>query len=126
MSDDATSDHGTSGDGGPLATLHRVRADPRRRWVVTAVGAAVGLALATGHWLGFVVGGGLVALPQHSFPRGLAAGLGFGLVALLLFGLVLASNGALAEATAMGPVTAVTVAIPVLASLLGSLARGLE
>lgn len=106
---------------GSMAAL---RERTRDRRVATGLAVAVGLLVATFHWAGFVLGGALVALPQRSIPRGLLAGLGFGAAALLLFGAELAATGNLATAAGMGQVTMVTVAVPLVLGLLGSLARG--
>ncbi|MFB6165851.1 MAG: hypothetical protein ABEJ31_11890 [Haloarculaceae archaeon] len=108
------------------ARLDAVRADERRRWLLTAGAVVLGLALAWVHWLGFAVGGALVALPQRSLARGLLVGLGFGALALLAFAAWLATAGALDTYLAMGQVLAVSVAIPLAGGLLGSLARGLR
>jgi hypothetical protein len=104
--------------------LDRLRDSPRRRAVVTVVGIVVGLVAALAHWLGFVLGGALVALPQVSIRRGLAAGLGFGVFAWFVFLTSLGTAGAFDTYVQMGPIIAISTATPILGGLLGSLLRG--
>lgn len=121
-----------SGDrsGGRLAglgtRLDALRTDPTDRRLAATGAVAVGLVAAQVHWLGFVLGGALVALGQPSLRRGLIAALGFGLVAWLAFAARLAAAGDLGLFVGMGQVLAVTTAIPLAGSLLGALARGLR
>jgi hypothetical protein len=107
-------------------SLDAVRTDPRRRAVAFAVAAVVGLALATLHPIGFLVGGALVSLPTANWRRGLLAGLSFGVLGWLAFAGLLAANGALERYLAMGRILALSVAIPVVAGLVGGLARALD
>jgi hypothetical protein len=128
MSDEAadiTSD-GAVGSDHPIPALARVRSDPRSRWVVVLSAMAVGLALAWFHWLGLIVGAALVAIPQRSLPRGLIAGLGFGVIAFLAHVLVLATTGpaVLDTAVAMQQVFGVSGAVAVVAGVVGGLVRG--
>jgi hypothetical protein len=106
--------------------LDETRADDRRRRLLIAGGIVVGLAFARVHWLGFVVGGAVVALPQPSVRRGVLTGLGFGLLSVLAFGGWIATAGALDTYLAMGQVLVVSVVIPPAGALLGSLVRGLR
>lgn len=108
------------------ARLDETRADDRRRWLLSVVGVVVGLALAWVHWLGFVVGGALVALPQVSFPRGMLAGLGFGVLSVVVFTIWFATVTAFGTYLAMGQVLVVSAAAPLVFAVLGSLARGLR
>ena len=105
--------------------LTAVRADPQTRWLTTLAAVSVGLAVAQGHWLGLVVGGALTALPQSSGWRGLAAGVGSGVAAWLVFLAGLWWAGVVGLYPAMGQVTLVAAAIPVVCGLLGGLVRGL-
>lgn len=106
--------------------LQTLRAGRSTRWGLTVVGVAVGLLLASVHWLGLVVGAAAVALPQQTLPRGLAVGLGFGAVAVVVNLAVLATTGpaALDTALAMRQVFGVSVAISLVAGLVGGLIRG--
>lgn len=63
---------------------------------------------------------------QPSFRRGLLAGLGFGIVCVLAFALWLGRAGTLLLFLDMGLVRVVTVAVPLVGGLLGSLARGIR
>lgn len=106
--------------------LQTLRADRSTRWGLTVAGVAVGLLLASVHWLGLVVGAAAVALPQQSLPRGSVAGLGFGAVAVVVNLAVLATTGpaALDTALAMRQVFGVSVALSLVAGLVGGLVRG--
>lgn len=113
--------------GSALATIeHRlddVRGDPRRRRVGTVAGVTVGLALVAVDPLGLLVGGAAVGVFQRDLPRALAAGLGFGALALVAFILQAPSLEA-AELLAFSPVVYVTVGGALGLGLLGSLVRG--
>jgi hypothetical protein len=108
------------------ARIDALRAAPRRRRLATTGAAVVGLVVVPFHWLGFVLGGALVALTQPSLRRGLLAGLGFGVLSWLVFALWLAGRGDLTLYLGMGQVFAVSTAVPLAGSLLGSLARGIR
>ena len=105
--------------------LELVRRDTDVRRLAMGVGALVGLLLASLHWLGFVVGGALVAIAQPTLGRGLLAGLAFGVLAWLVFVIWLALLGSVGVYAEMGELLALSAAIPPLGGLLGGLARGL-
>jgi len=106
---------------GPLAVL---RADRRRRLGVALLGVGIGLGVATIHWIGFVLGGALVALPARRIRTGVLAGLGFGLLGWLAFLATLADAGALAVYFETGQLLAVSFGTAVGGGLLGGLVRG--
>ena len=108
---------------GPLATL---RGQSGRRRLVTLAAVVVGVGVAWFHWLGLVAGAALVALPQRSFRLGVAAGVGFGAVAVVVNVALLVASGpaALATALAMTQVFGVSVAAPLAAGAVGGLVRG--
>ena len=108
------------------ARLDALRATPRQRRLATLGAVALSLAVARVHWLGFVLGGALVALAQPTLRRGLLAGLGFGVLAWVAFAGWLAFTGDLARYLGMGQVLAISTIIPLLGALLGSLARGVR
>ncbi|RXK50331.1 hypothetical protein [Halorientalis pallida] len=110
----------------PGDRLDALRAAPRRRRLATVGAAVVGLVVVPFHWLGFVLGGALVALTQPSLGRGLLAGLGFGVLSWLVFALWISGTGNLGLYLGMGQVLAVSTAIPLVGSLLGALARGVR
>lgn len=112
-------------DSGQETRLASVRTDARRRSLATLVGVLLGLGLSTVHWLGLVAGGALTALPQQSVRRGVAAGLGFGLLAWAVFLGELWVGGVASLYLQMGQVAVVTVAVAVACGLLGGLVRGL-
>jgi hypothetical protein len=100
-----------------------VRETVSTRWLALGVAAVTGLLVATVHPLGLLVGGALVSLPARDWKRGLLAGLGFGLLVLAVFAVLLALGGAFARYLAMGRITAVSVAIPLVLGTVGGLAR---
>lgn len=107
------------------ARLATIRADDRHRVAVVAVGLVLGLGLGAVHWLGLVLGGAVVALPARTVPRGIAAGVGLGVLELAVFGGLLAAQGALGPALETGTVGGVAVAVGLVAPVLGSLVRGI-
>lgn len=113
-----------AGASGLLGPLYALRANPtRRRWAISAA-IVVGLLLAWVHWLGVFVGAALVALPTRSWPRGILAGFGFGVLAWLVFAASLALAGTLGPYLGTMPLLAISVASPVTLGLLGGLVRG--
>ena len=104
--------------------LRELRSNRRERWYALLGATIVGLAAAWVHWYGFVLGGALAGLVSKNLRRGLLAGLGFGLLAWVVFAALLASHGVLAAYLGMVQVTALSVAIPIVGGLLGSLVRG--
>ena len=106
---------------GPLAAVRT--GDRGRRLLVTAGALALGLVLATGHWIGLVLGGAFVGVCQRTLPRALLGGLVFGLVAVATFVLV-APRLEVGELLALTPAVYVTVGAGLGLPLLGSLTRG--
>jgi asparagine N-glycosylation enzyme membrane subunit Stt3 len=104
--------------------LREVRTNRRERWYALAAAAVVGLAAAWVHWYGFVLGGALVGLVSKDAKRGLLAGVGFGLLAWVVFAALLASNGSLGAYLGMRQIFGLSAAIPVVGGVLGSLIRG--
>lgn len=90
-------------------------------------GVVLGLAGGTVSWFALVLGGALVALPARSVGRGIAAGIGLGLLELAVFVGLLVTNGTFGPAvpSLTGQVGAVTIAVGMAAPVLGSLVRGL-
>jgi hypothetical protein len=105
--------------------LVRLRADDRQRRLTVLGGVLIGLGFGSLHWFGLVLGGAIIALPARSIPRGLAAGLGLGLLELLIFAALLTWQGALGPVLSTGMVGAITVVIGLAAPFLGSLVRAL-
>jgi hypothetical protein len=119
------SDSAAAGDG-PLewldARLAAVRADDRRRRVALAGALLLGLAAATIHWWGLVVGGALVGLTRRTVPRALLAGFGFGILVLALFLVVTPATSVDALAT-LRPLSFLTVGVALVAPVWGALLR---
>jgi hypothetical protein len=105
--------------------LCRVREESKPHWVALVVAIVAGLALSTVHWLGLVVGGALVGLVAASLRRALLSGLGFGLLVVVVWVLVLVLSGALGKVTAMGEIAGLGVAVALVAPVFGSLVRGI-
>lgn len=104
-------------------TLARVRTESRPHVVGVAVALAVGLLLASVHWLGLIVAGALVALVAPTFRRGVAYAALAGVLALVVFAVLLGS--AVVAVLGMQPAVYVTVASAVGLPLFGALARGI-
>jgi len=98
----------------------------RRRALVAVVAVVASLALARVHWLGLLVGGIAVGLLAASWPRALAAGLGFGALAWLVFLGTLWRAGRLAAYWDAGLLLYASVGIPLALGLVGALAFGLR
>ncbi|WP_435349627.1 hypothetical protein [Haloarchaeobius sp. HRN-SO-5] len=106
--------------------LDDVRSDDRDRWALTAVAVLAGVGLSLVHWSGLLVAGALVALPQRSVARGLAAGVGVGvLVSLVAFLVPLTLTGSVSSVAEMGVVAALPVGIGLALPAFGALVRGL-
>lgn len=105
--------------------LDIVRRDPEVRRLVVGVGALLGFLLAALHWLGFVLGGALVAIAQPTVRGGLLAGLAFGVLSWLVFVAWLTFLGVGFVYVGIGELVALSAAIPVVGGLLGSLVRGI-
>ena len=105
--------------------LRALRDRDRQRTLVVAGGVLVGLGLGSVHWFGLVLGGALVALPARTVARGLAHGLGLGVLGLVVFAGLLWAQGALGPALTTGTIGAVGVAVGLGAPLLDALVRGL-
>ena len=98
-----------------------------RQRVLLGVGAVVAsLALAWVHWLGLLVGGVAVGLLASSWPRALAAGLGFGALAWLAFLGTLWRAGRLAAYWDAGLLLYASAGIPLALGVVGALAHGLR
>lgn len=105
--------------------LRRVREDPVVHWLVLLAVTAIGLGLATVHWLGLVAAGALVGLVATSFRRALLAGVGFGAFALAVWLGRLAIEGSLGDVLATGEFVLIAVVVGVAGPVLGSLVRGI-
>ncbi len=106
---------------GPLEAL---RADRRRRLGASLLGVGIGLGVATVHWIGFVLGGALVALPARRIRTGVLAALGFGLVGWLAFLATLGDVRTVAVYFETGQLLAVSLGVALGGGLLGGLLRG--
>lgn len=123
--EDATGTETADSFDGLGARLSDAQTSPRERWALTAAATVLGLALASVHWGGLLAGGALIGVCQPTLRRALVAGLGFGVVVLLVVAVRFAAAGSLDQYLAMGPLLAVSVAIPLVAGSLGAAARGL-
>jgi hypothetical protein len=78
------------------------------------------------HWVGLLVGGIAVGLLAASWPRAIAAGLGFGALAWLAFLGTLWRASRLAAYWDAGLLLYASVGIPLVLGLVGALAHGLR
>lgn len=99
--------------------LTRTRESAELRQVRTVQASLLGLVILTFHPVGLLLGGVLVGIPQRTVRLGLLAGLAYGLLALVVFVPWLGWPGAVGVTTGQP----VTMAIPVLGALVGSLVR---
>lgn len=101
----------------------RVREGSRLRRLATIFGALLGLGLATLHWIGFIAGGVLVSLPAKAPRWALLRGVGFGVLAVVVFlgGALL--TGTVGRVLDTGLPAVLAISTPILLGLLGSLAR---
>lgn len=125
--DDADGDPNPGPDAGPLerttALLERARTEPRAHAVAVVLSVAIGLLLASLHWFGLVVGGAIVGAVTPSLRRAVVGAVGFGVVVLIAFALVLGTaTWTVLETT---PVVYLTVGAAIGLPVLGSLSRGL-
>jgi len=109
-----------------LATELGATLENPRRAGLTLLAVAVGVALASVHWLGLVVGGALVAVPQRSLGRGLVAGFLFGGVVLTVFLVDLAAADVAGGFLRFGLLRDVAIAMSLGLPTFGALARGLR
>lgn len=126
---DVTTPSGTeeaSGSPGRLsrvdARIARVRANDRRRRAALAGAVVVGLALAWVHWTGLVAAGALVGLTRRGLVGAIAAGIAFGLFAVVAT-VVAAPAMSAGEFAALTPLNYAAVALGLLLPAWGSLAR---
>ena len=110
---------------GANGPLHRIRWIPHYHWLALVAGCAVGVFLATLHWSGLVIGGALVGLVAANLTRAVLSGIGFAVLALLVWATFLAEAGTLGAVVAMGELTGLAIVIAVGLSVLGSLVRGI-
>ncbi|QUO48949.1 hypothetical protein [Halorubrum ruber] len=99
----------------------RVRTDPRLHAVALAGALAVGVALASVHWLGLIAAGALASLAAPTVRRGAGYALLAGVAVLAAFAVSL--GPAVGPASDMFPVVYVTVGAGLALPLFGSLAR---
>ena len=108
-------------DGG----LTRLRETPRYHWLGLVAACLAGLVLASVHWIGLVAGGALVGLVSTTLRRALLAGLGFGVLALVMWAGLLIWYGSLGGVLATGMLAGLGAVIALVAPVLGSLIRGI-
>lgn len=109
----------------PTQSLEALRTNRQARWAAFALATLLAVGVATMHWIGFVLGGALAGLASKDLKRALAAGFAVGLVSWLVWVAFLATGGIATEYFAMGQILAVSAAIPIAGSMVGSLARGI-
>jgi DNA-binding transcriptional LysR family regulator len=108
----------------PSALLTTVRETPRFHWLGLAAACLVGLVASSFHWSGIVLGGALVGALSDTVKRAVLAGVGFGLLTILVWASLLSFSGNLGKVTAMNEIALLPVGITLGLSVLGSLFRG--
>ncbi|AFZ73957.1 hypothetical protein [Natronobacterium gregoryi] len=101
--------------------LERARTDPRAHAVAVTGAVIVGLAFSWLHWVGLVFGGALVGFLSPTLPRALLGGVGFGVIVLVAFALVLGEAALVVAGTT--PIVSVALAAAIGLPAFGSLAR---
>ncbi len=104
-------------------SLGTVRGDPRWRWLGLTVGVIIGITIAVGHWVGFIVAGLAIGIVSPSLRWALASATGVGLLIDLVFLGSLWWDGFLWAAIAMDVFLPVAVAIPIGLIWLGAAVR---
>ncbi len=122
-SDDATTDRSTPDVPAADSRLVRIRTEPRIHAGSLALAVAIGVGLASIHWLGLVAAGVAVAVVAPTLRRGALYAVGVGVLSLVVFGVSLGSAAALVPG--MRPIVYVTGASALGLPLFGSLARGI-
>ena len=104
--------------------LEDLRADDRRRAAVTNGAVLLGLGLSLFHWFGLFLAGAMAALPQRTVPRGIGAGLGVGVLAVVVFLGQFWLAGTLGPVLGMGQPAWLALAIGLGLPTFGALVRG--
>lgn len=104
--------------------LDTVRETRRYRAIAIGTGVVVGLVVANVHWGGIVIGGMLVGIASRDLPRAVLAGVGFGLLVLGLWVLLLWNASALGRTVEMGEFVLLPVVMAIGLAVLGSVVRG--
>lgn len=110
----------------PESRLHAIRADRGRRRIAVLAAGALGVGLASVHWLGIVAAGALVGVFAPTPRRALLWGLAIGVVVLSTFFVQAYAAGTLDRVTAAGQPFLVAVITPLVGAPLGALVRALE
>lgn len=125
-SDEADSAAFESPPSGVQVRMAALREHDAHRRIALVFAVTIGLLATTWHWFGLVVGGALVGLTRKSLPRALAAGLGFGVLVLLVLLATLQVTASVSpgDLGVLAPLSTLTVALTLLAPAWGALVRG--
>ncbi|MFC4405699.1 hypothetical protein [Haloarchaeobius iranensis] len=104
--------------------LTELRADERRRVAATNGAVLLGVGLSLFHWSGLLLAGALASLPQRSIPRGIGAGFGVGVLAVIVFLGQLWLAGTLGLVLGMGQPTWLALGLGLGLPTVGALVRG--
>lgn len=110
-----------SGSQGRIASI---RAGGATHHALQVGGAVIGIAVATVHWSGFLLGGVLVGVLATSVRRAVLAGIGVGVFGWVTFAVLLAVQGGLGTYLDAGRPMLLSLVIPPLLGGVGGLARG--
>lgn len=107
------------------AALRTIREDAFVHWVALVVAIVIGLGAAHLHWLGLVLGGALVGLVAASLSRAIVAGIGFGILVVVVWLGTIWWAGTLSKVLAMGELALLGAALGIVLPAVGSLVRGI-
>ncbi|MFC7057378.1 hypothetical protein [Halovenus salina] len=101
-----------------------LREDDQYHWLALTVACLLGVALATVHWTGLVLGGAFVGILSTTLKRALLAGAGFGILVVVVWAGLLRFAGSFGDVTAMNEIAILPVGIALGLAILGSTLRG--
>ena len=104
--------------------LAELREDDSRRVAATNGAVLLGVGLSLFHWSGLLLAGAMASLPQRSIPRGIGAGFGVGVLAVVVFLGQFWLAGTLGLVLGMGQPTWLALAIGLVLPTFGALVRG--
>jgi hypothetical protein len=105
--------------------LEDLRADEKRRVAVTNGAVLLGVGLSLFHWSGLLLAGAIASLPQRSILRGIGAGFGVGVLAVIVFLGQSWLGGTLGLVLGMGQPTWLALALGLGLPTFGALVRGI-
>ncbi|MFB6103762.1 MAG: hypothetical protein ABEJ57_01570 [Halobacteriaceae archaeon] len=106
--------------------LTPIREDPGRRRIAVLAALALGIGVASMHWLGIVAAGALVGVFAPSPRRAILWGIGVGVIIVATFVLQAVAVGTADRLLGAGRPLVVAVVVGLVAAPLGALVRAVE